>query len=109
MPLYDFRCPGGHTTEALRPLGTATTACACGAVAERTGVNPGIGIVGPTTDTRGMYRRFREASAEIDYAAARHTQQTGRPATVPNLWQAAKHEARARVAAGEAPAPRKVN
>lgn len=108
MPIFDFHCSCGRVTEAIRPASTETVPCACGEPARRTGVNVGIGIVGPTTDTRGMYRRFSEATAELGHAAARHEQQTGRPAPVPNLWQAAKRAAQARVAAGEAVPARQI-
>ena len=106
MPIYDFRCSDGHTTEAIRPMSTEAIPCACGGEAHRTGVNPGIGIVGPTTDTRGMYRRFTEASAELDYSAQRYEQSTGQQAPNTGLWSAAKAQATAMTRAGEAPAVR---
>lgn len=105
MPLYDFRDADGHVTEALRPYGTMLIRCRCGLPADRVEVNRGIGIVGPTTDTRGMFRRFQEASAEMDHAATRMEEQTGQPAETPNLWQVAKHRAVAMSTAGENPYP----
>jgi hypothetical protein len=109
VPLYDYGpCSNGHTTEALRRSEVVGIACpVCARMARRTGVNHGIGIVGPTTDTRGMFRRFTEASAEIDHTATRYERDRGVPAPLPNLWQAAKQQAAARVAAGEAPPARK--
>jgi hypothetical protein len=104
VPLYDFRCSGAHVFERRLGHSLPSVPCACGRMAERLWTSPPA-VVGPTTDTRGMYRRFTEASAEIDHNATRHEQRTGQPATVPNLWQAAKQRAGAMVAAGEAPVP----
>jgi hypothetical protein len=108
VPIFDYTCSAGHTAELLRPAQVVGVACpTCARMARRNGVNVGIGVVGPTTDTRGMYRRFTEASAEIDAAATRHERDHGQRAALPNLWGIAKTEAAARVAAGEAPPARK--
>jgi hypothetical protein len=108
VPLFDFHCAAGHTTEAIRPAEVGGIACpVCARMARRTGVNVGIGIVGPTTDTRGMYRRFQESTQEIDHAATRYERDHGQRAALPNLWGIAKTEAAARAAAGEAPPARK--
>ncbi len=63
--------------------------------------------VGPAVDSRNMFRRYQEASADIDYAATRHEQHTGQSVQDPGLWSAAKQTANAMIAAGEAPAVRK--
>lgn len=53
-----------------------------------------------------MYRRYTEASAEIDYALTRQEQNTGQPAPDPGLWATAKRTAQSMAAAGEAPTVR---
>lgn len=106
MPLFDFRCSNGHVSEAIRPSEVVGIACPrCARMARRNGVNRGIGVVGPTTDTRGMFRRFTEASAEIDHAASSIEANTGQPVRTPNLWKAAQQRAAAMSAAGENPYP----
>ena len=90
MPLYDFRCEQGHVTEAIRPVLTTYNQCPeCGMCAERIYSNPAT-FTYPEADTRGMFRRFQEASAE-------------RPEGGPNLWGAAKQRAAAIERAGETP------
>ena len=101
MPIFDFCCDGGHTSERLISAEIRTVVCGCGRVASRNGVNRGIGIVGPTTDTRGMFRRFQEATADIDHAATRIEAQTGRAVETPDFWGAAKARAAAITRAGE--------
>lgn len=103
MPIYDFACDGGHLTEAIRPMACEVIACRCGRDARRTGVNPGIGVVGPTTDTRGMFRRYQEASAEMEDRAQRFERETGQAAPDNGLWRAAKQRAAAIERAGENP------
>ena len=93
MPLYDFRCSESHTTEAIRPSEVRRIACPlCDLVADRQ-FSSRVGIVGPTTDMRGMFRRYQEASAEM-----------GGPPS--QTWSAAKAQANAMTAAGEAPSIR---
>lgn len=102
MALYDFACKFGHTTELIRSQAVHLVDCpVCGGPAVRSEVNRGIGIVGPTTDTRGMFRRFQTATQEMDYAASKIEASTGLPVQTPNLWQAAKREHQARVRANE--------
>lgn len=99
MPLFDYRCEIGHTSELIRPGSVYRVPCdACGGPADRI-ISGHVAIVGPTTDTRGMYRRFTEASAELNHAGA--------DTVAPSLWGAAKQQAAAMVQAGEAPAIRK--
>ena len=108
MAIFDFTCAAGHTTEAIRRPAVIGIACpVCARMARRSGVNRGIGIVGPTTDTRGLFRRYQEASAEIDFAAQRVEAQTGQPARVPDFWGAAKQRAAAIERAGENPLPQR--
>lgn len=91
MPLYDWRCDDGHTAEAIRSSSQREMACtSCSATAYRQVTNR-VAIVGPTTDMRGMFRRYTEASQEIGAAATSA------------LWPVAKSQALAMTAAGEAP------
>lgn len=105
MPIYEYRCRDcGSTAEEVRPVGTDLSSCPeCGATSERRFASTGVGIVGPTTDTRGMYRRFTEAGAEMEHRSERYERDHGTPAPAPSYWQAAKHKAAAMVAAGEVP------
>ena len=90
MPNYTYRCNAGNETDRVRPLSAVTLECpVCAAPATRSAVNR-IEVVGPTVDTRGMFRRYQEAAAELPAA------QTA------GLYQAAKAKAAALTAAGEA-------
>lgn len=103
MPIYAYPCAAcGLTTEAVRPLSCVEIACACGAVVRRSAANR-VAVAAPAADTRGMFRRFTEATAEIGHAAERQEQTTGQPAPVPDFWGQAQRRAAAMVAAGEAP------
>lgn len=97
MPLYEYRCSDGHIHEALRSMDVSETPCACGRVALRVGANR-VAITGPAEDSRGMYRRFSEASQELAYAAEKQ----GLPNVTTHAWDAAKQRSRAMIAAGEA-------
>jgi hypothetical protein len=94
VPLYVFGCSQGHRTEQIVPLGTETSACAlcdeqgCGRVYQYS-----MAITQPEADVRGMFRRFQEASSEMEH----------RGETSPHLWQAAKQRAQAEARAGENP------
>ncbi len=35
MPIYNYLCPKGHTTETTQPLGTKEISCPCGKKAKR--------------------------------------------------------------------------
>ncbi len=103
MPLYEFRCPSGHTSERVRPIDTADIACPeCGDPAERSSGVYRVSVAQPEVDTRGMYRRFTEVTAEMDHSATRIEQNTGTSVATPNLWVAAKAKAAAMIAAREA-------
>lgn len=108
MPLYDWRCRDcDHVTESLGQPWDDIRRCQCGGVAERQFPNRPPMTVAPYVDTRNWYRRYTEASAEIDHAVTRHERDTGQPAPDLGLWNAARQTANAMVAAGEAPAVRK--
>ncbi len=93
MPLYDFRCSNGHVNEALRPPGQQTIACPlCHELASRIYSRPAA-VGHQEWDTRGMFRRFSEASQELE-----HQGYAG-----PSPWRAAKDLARRMEAAGENP------
>ncbi len=101
MPLYSFVCSKGHSVELVRPLGQDAVVCQkCGHTAERAHVYH-IHVVGPTVDTRGMYRRFSEATQEWDHAVGKTEVSVGHEITSPNLWRAAKAKADALTATGE--------
>ena len=103
-PLYDFTCPSGHVNELLRPIGTDDAPCPrCGARARRSQVHR-FDVVGPTVDTRGMYRRFCEASDEMGHATQKLEASLGRPVQGPRLWQQSKRRWREMQRVGEAPA-----
>ena len=100
MPLYEYSC-GDHTVERVRPIGMEYIQCPeCGYPAQRAHVYH-TEIVGPTVDTRGMFRRYSEASSEIDYKASVVEYNTGAEVRTPNLWAAAKGRAAAITRAGE--------
>jgi hypothetical protein len=103
MPLYEYKCPKHGIIEAIRRMDCAAIPCwVCLAPAERVAANR-VAITAPEADTRGMFRRYREASAEIDHAATRIEQSTGQPVQTPNYWLAAKQRVQGMKAAGEAP------
>ncbi len=102
MPLFDFECSCGIAQEAIRPSGTESVDCPCGRPARRV-IARRFGIVGPTTDLRGMFRRFQESTAEIDHTYSKAEANLERPLEAPKLWAASKQRADAMTAAGEAP------
>lgn len=103
MALHDFRCPEGHVTERI-VLGDVREAICqrCDLTATRL-VTQRVAIIGPTTDTRGMFRRYQEASAEIAHESDRYEASTGLAAPPSSAWADAKAHAVAMTAAGEAP------
>ena len=103
MPLFDYRCPDGHTHELVRHRGVEEIPCpTCGKAAVRSHVHR-FDVRGPTVDTRGMFRRYQEASAELNHDATAIEQSTGQPVATPNYYELARARANAMVAAGEAP------
>ncbi len=102
MPIYDFQCSSGHTSERLARMETTHLFCKCGRLAERSPVNRVAQRTGGVLEmdsitTRQKFRLFQEASQEL---AATTTNDI-------NLWAPAKARAEALVAAGEAPTIRK--
>lgn len=105
MPRYDYRCPSGHVTDTFRPMACSGIDCpVCGSTAERI-ISRGAAITRPETDTRGMFRRFTEATAEMGYKADRIEQSTGQTVTAPDFWHYSKERAQQMISAGEAPNP----
>ena len=96
MPLYDFTCEAGHTTERLLSRDTETAQCECGKPSTRGAVYT-IGVSGfaraPVGQREVRMGAFNEASAEIEYAHSRRTNVDGSRAPAPSLWKAAKAEA----------------
>ena len=95
MPLYDYRCSQGHVSESLQAMGVESICCACGLPAERQGAYR-VAVVSPYVDSRGMYRRYVDATSEMAHTA----EKTGTP--MPSPYAAAKERVRAMVASGEA-------
>jgi hypothetical protein len=107
MPIYHFRDHEGHTTEAIRPMDCTSIECPhCGAEAVRLGAYR-VAVTLPEVDMRGKFRRYQEATAEMDYAATKVEQSTGQAVQAPPYWRMAKAQAKAMSARGEAPAVRK--
>jgi len=94
MPLYQYVCPSGHTTERIRGLEESTAPCLCGLTASRAEVNL-FAVVGaePVKETRSDVRSFQEASAEVDYHYTK-AENKGMPVKRPNLWEKAKQRRR---------------
>lgn len=106
MPLYDFACMHKHTTEALRGSEVYQISCStCGRKATRQ-FSSRVAIIGPTTDTRGMFRRYQEASAELDHSATKYESLNDATAPSLGLWQQSREQAKAMTAAGESPIPK---
>ena len=88
-------------------MGLAYVHCGdCQALAWRVTANR-VAVTQPSTDVRGMYRRFTEASLEMDHAAGKVERDTGQPVQGRGLWKRAKERALQMIRAGEAPPVRK--
>ncbi len=105
MPMYEFGCPAGHVTEKrTTDYGLYAITCACGLDASRSTVNR-INFGGFASTAMGQadlaqdYRRFTEASSEIDYKASR-LEAEGSPVKPHTTFKVAKAEARKMAAAG---------
>lgn len=97
MPFYAYRCPDGHITEKLASRDAEVQVCSCGAAARRESVyRVGMSGFAPTPvgqqDFHNDYRRYMEASGELDYKVSRREQEVGHTISVP-LYQTAKKEA----------------
>lgn len=98
MPLYDYRCPEGHSTEKLAGFALGEIDCpACGLPAQRAVVNliRHTGFVRTPTAQRYInLNRAIEAQHELVETAEKHH------ITIPDPWTVAKQ----RVASGDAKA-----
>lgn len=107
MPIYDYRCPRGHVTEAIQSMDRFFIVCpVCESPADRQAANR-VAVTLPEIDMRGKFRRYEEATAEMDYAARKVEQSTGQAAQTPSYWAMAKKRANDMIARGEAPAMHK--
>ena len=104
MPLYTFNCPEHGPFDSREPYGTDVVHCACGKASGKESVYR-INFGGYASTKRGEavdykdYRRFSEASAELDYKASR-LESEGANVVTPSYFQEAKKEARKMAAAG---------
>ncbi len=75
MPLYDFRCPHGHTTEHRVSRAQRSMRCACGLWGQRIVVPSRVGVTGfATTPIRERpipLNRFIEAQGQLVHDAER--------------------------------------
>jgi len=96
MPIYDYECKNGHKTESLEGVGVESISCPlCGEPAKRLSVYPFSGKLVHAKDTIGKkYKRFQEASAEIDYSCNKFESETNIKTPDLNLWKYAKQEAK---------------
>ena len=100
MARYDYRCSANHLTDTFRPMSCDSIECPkCGATANRI-ISSGASITHKTADTRGLYRRFTEASQEIDHAASQR-ESAGETVNIPNNWAIAKEFSKAVERRGE--------
>ncbi len=105
MPLYQFTCKEGHTTEKrVRHYDVTVVPCSCGLNAIRASVNR-INFGGYASTKLGEavdhndYRRFTEASAELDYTATKYESE-GAEVKTPSMFLEAKKVAPKLAAAG---------
>ena len=98
MPLYDYTCEGGHTTESRQGYGVTAIPCQCGLLAERQSVyvqhQVGLAVV-PLSERRygKQLSLFKEATAERDYAYNQVEKEVGHSVQAPDLWSVAKQRA----------------
>jgi hypothetical protein len=76
MPKYDYRCAGGHTTEAVRPVEVGLIDCStCEEPAQRLAVydvqvmGDGINCHRPTREARININQLTEAHGEVLHEA----------------------------------------
>lgn len=104
MPIYDYRCARRHITESIQPMDRSVIACSvCDSPANRLGAYR-VAVTLPEIDMRGKFRRYNEATAEMDYAAQKVEASTGQAVQAPSYWAMAKQRANALLARGEQPA-----
>lgn len=95
--IYEYTCPEGHVTEKRGGVADATSPCsACNRLARRREFNLPA-LVGATVMKEQKFRvsEFQEAAAEVDYHYTK-AENKGMPVKRPDLWGAAKREARKR-------------
>lgn len=118
MPLYDYCCSNGHSTELLRTPAVATVECpACSCPATRASVHrfaqhmgagrdwsPQIRDNGrlrtPVAERAVSLRQFREASEQLAYEHERTEESAQQQLPIAPLWQRARRRARRLAAAG---------
>lgn len=104
MPVYDYKCVSGHTTEARRGMAITTIPCpVCGLDAERESVycfavaSSGLptqgGVHSDERKSRQRYKDYREASHEIDYAYKQREKDVGHEIEAPSYYQIGKARA----------------
>lgn len=95
MPLYVFECPHcKRRHERLRRLGDTEPSYCVEDQAEMPRVyGYSVAIGQPEPDRRGMFRRFQEASVDLEAQGV----------STAGLWDSARRKAQAIVAAGENP------
>ncbi len=113
MPMYTFVCPDHGPWDSREPYGTESIPCRlainsrydiCGKASGKESVYR-INFGGYASTKKGEavdykdYRRFSEASAELDYKASR-LESEGANVVTPSYYQEAKKEARKMAAAG---------
>ncbi|MCR4340465.1 MAG: hypothetical protein NUW01_11360, partial [Gemmatimonadaceae bacterium] len=103
---YEFACQTGHLSEELRPVGTTTIVCRCGADATRRPSRFSLGNPPTGAGLRSHFSLFQEASQEMGHAYSKAESDLERSIPAPDLWGQAKTRAKTMIAAGEAPPPR---
>ena len=107
MPLYDYRCPRGHVTEAIQKMDRFLIACSvCSSPAHRVAANR-VAVTLPEIDMRGKFRRYEEAVHEADHSAQKVAASTGQAPLPPPYWRMAKEISDTMIARGESPAMHK--
>lgn len=98
MPLYDYVCEHGHITPRIVELGRGVVLCpVCGGNAKKVSVYQVSHVMASGKESLGKkYKRFQEASAEIDYTCTKFESETNAKVPDLGLWQSAKREAEAR-------------
>ena len=106
MPLYSFHCSdcGCSVEKRVTSYDVLAIDCACGCKAERESVNRiNFGGYASTNPKEAIdhndYRRFTEASAEVDYVATKYESE-GAKVVMPSPYQEAKKLAPKLAAAG---------
>ncbi len=110
MPIYDYSCSEGHTTEKRAGINVNLIPCpACGLPAQREAVYLDQAVFTETgakfsrrADVPNDQRRydkkfklFQEASQEVDYNHKKNEESVGRELPSESLWRKAKSKARA--------------